>query len=124
MKTKITLLALLFLALNISFAQQDEECMLNLTLMNDYVKSKKYDEAYEPWMKVRNKCPKFSYAIYAYGEKILDHKIKNNIRLLILIRDGVKLPSKIIKTTGLKNILEIENLIILERTKDQQNFSE
>jgi len=56
--------------------------------------------------------------------KILEHKIKNNIRLLILVKDGIKLPSKIIKATGLKNILEIENLIILERTKDQQNFSE
>ena len=73
MKTRIILvLAALFLTVNFGFAQQDEECMLNLTLMNDYVKSKKYDEAYEPWMKVRNKCPKFSYAIYAYGEKILE----------------------------------------------------
>ena len=79
MKTRIILvLAALFLTVNFGFAQQDEECMLNLTLMNDYVKSKKYDEAYEPWMKVRNKCPKFSYAIYAYGEKILDHKIDNS----------------------------------------------
>ncbi|MGB0897577.1 MAG: hypothetical protein ACPGRW_09680, partial [Flavobacteriaceae bacterium] len=79
MKTKIILiLAALFLTTNIGFAQQDEECMLNLTLMSDFVKSKKYDEAYEPWMKVRNKCPKFSYAIYAYGEKILKHKIKNS----------------------------------------------
>ncbi|WP_033960048.1 tetratricopeptide repeat protein [Psychroserpens jangbogonensis] len=79
MKTRIILvLATLFLTANFSFAQQDEECMLNLTLMNDYVKSKKYDEAFEPWMKVRNKCPKFSYAIYAYGEKILNYKIKNS----------------------------------------------
>ncbi|MBR9844985.1 MAG: hypothetical protein GYB35_02195 [Algicola sp.] len=79
MKTRIILvLAALFLTANSGFAQQDEECMLNLTLMNDYVKSKKYDEAYEPWMKVRTKCPKFSYAIYAYGEKILDHKIDNS----------------------------------------------
>ena len=79
MKTKITLIiAALFMATNFGFAQQDEECMLNLTLMNDYVKSKKYDEAYEPWMKVRNKCPKFNRAIYQYGEKILDHKIDNS----------------------------------------------
>lgn len=78
MKTKITLIiAALFMVTNFGFAQQDEECMLNLTLMNDYVKSKKFDEAYEPWMKVRNKCPKFNRAIYQYGEKILDHKIDN-----------------------------------------------
>lgn len=78
MKTKITLiLVALFLSFNVGFAQQDEECMTNLTIFTDYVKSKKYDEAYEPWMKVRNKCPKFNYAIYGYGERILKHKIKN-----------------------------------------------
>jgi len=79
MKTKMTLImAALLMVTNFAFAQQDEECMLNLTLMNDYVKSKKYDEAYEPWIKVRNKCPKFNIAIYKYGEKILDHKIEKS----------------------------------------------
>lgn len=79
MKTRIILvLATLFLTVNFGFAQQDEICMENLTIMSDYAKVKKYDEAYEPWMKVRNRCPKFSYAIYAYGEKILKHKIKNS----------------------------------------------
>jgi tetratricopeptide (TPR) repeat protein len=78
MKTRITLiLAALFISVNVSFAQQDEECMNNLTIFTDYYKSKRYDEAYEPWMKVRNKCPKFNRAIYAYGEKILEHKIEN-----------------------------------------------
>jgi tetratricopeptide (TPR) repeat protein len=79
MKTRITLiLAALFISVNVSFAQQDEECMINLTIFTDYYKSKKYDEAYEPWMKVRGKCPKFNRAIYAYGEKILMHKISNS----------------------------------------------
>lgn len=79
MKTRITLiLAALFLSVHVSFAQQDEECMNNLTIFTDYYKSKRYDEAYEPWMKVRNKCPKFNRAIYAYGEKILQSKIDNS----------------------------------------------
>jgi len=79
MKTRITLIiAALLMLTNFGFAQQDEECMLNLTMFNDNVKSKKYDEAYEPWMKVRNKCPKFNISIYKYGEKILDHKIENS----------------------------------------------
>lgn len=79
MKTRITiLLAVLFIGTHVSFAQQDEECMINLTLMSDYAKSKNYDNAYEPFMKVRNKCPKFNYAIYYYGEKILTHKIENS----------------------------------------------
>ena len=94
MKTRITIIiAVLLMVTNFGFAQQDEECMLNLTLMNDYVKSKKYDEAYEPWMKVRNKCPKFNIAIYKYGEKILDHKID--------------------KSTGAEKIAFIEDYMVL-----------
>lgn len=79
MKTRITiLLAALFVSFNFSFAQQDEECMNNLSLFDGYVKSKRFDEAYEPWKIVRNKCPKFNRAIYAHGEKILTHKIENS----------------------------------------------
>ncbi|MFI1770452.1 tetratricopeptide repeat protein [Thalassobellus citreus] len=79
MKAKITLLfTLLFLGLNFSFAQQDEECMTKLSIFHEYVKAKNYDAAYEPWMAVRNKCPKFNNAIYVDGEKILNYKIKNS----------------------------------------------
>ena len=80
MKTRITLfITALVYASNFSFAQQDENCMLNLTLFNDYYKSKKYDEAYEPWKKLRAECPpKFNRATYQYGEKVLDHKIENS----------------------------------------------
>lgn len=79
MKTRIILVAaVLLFGANHSFAQQDEECMTNLTIFTDYYKSKKFNEAYEPWMKVRTKCPKFNRAIYAYGEKILKHKIENS----------------------------------------------
>ena len=79
MKTKIILVvAGLLLSFNHSFAQQDEECMTNLQTFTDYYKSKKYDEAYGPWMNVRTKCPKFNRAIYAYGDKILKYKIENS----------------------------------------------
>jgi len=78
MKTKITLLALLFVGLNLGFAQQDEECMTKLSIFHEYTKAKNYDAAYEPWMAVRNKCPKFNNAIYVDGEKILGHKIDNS----------------------------------------------
>lgn len=79
MKTRIILVvAALLLGLNHGFAQQDEECMTNLSIFTDYYKSKKFNEAYEPWMKVRTKCPKFNRAIYAYGEKILKYKIENS----------------------------------------------
>ena len=76
MKTKITLaLTFLFLGLYVGFSQQDEECMTKLSIFHEYVKAKNYDAAYEPWMAVRNKCPKFNTAIYIDGEKILDDKI-------------------------------------------------
>jgi len=79
MKTRITILLLaLFVSFNVGFAQQDEECMNNLSIFDSYYKSKKYDDAYGPWKIVREKCPKFNRAIYAYGEKILKHKIDNS----------------------------------------------
>ena len=94
MKTRITLvLALLFFVGNISFAQQDEECMTKLSIFHEYVKAKNYDAAYQPWMDVRNKCPKFNNAIYIDGEKILDYKIENSsgAEKVAFIEDLIKL---------------------------------
>ena len=94
MKTKVTLILLtLFFSFNVGFAQQDEECMINLTLMSDYAKTKKFDEAYEPFMKVRSKCPKCNYAIYFYGERILKGKIEtaSGAAKVDLINDLMKL---------------------------------
>lgn len=94
MKTRITILLLaLFVSCNIGFAQQDEECMNNLSLFDGYYKSKRYDDAYGPWKIVREKCPKFNRAIYAYGEKILKHKID--------------------KSTGAEKIAHINDLLLL-----------
>jgi len=79
MKTRITLvLALLFFVSNTSFAQQDEEAMTKLSIFHEYVKAKNFDAAYQPWMDVRTKYPKFNNAIYIDGEKILEHKIENS----------------------------------------------
>ena len=79
MKTKITLLfTVLFIGLNVSFAQQDEECMTKLSIFHEYVKAENFNAAYEPWMTVRGKCPKFNNAIYVDGEKILKDKIEKS----------------------------------------------
>ncbi|WP_338357758.1 hypothetical protein [Yeosuana marina] len=78
MKTKITLLLTLFFVGMVSFAQQDEECMTKLSIFHEYVKAKNFDAAYQPWMDVRKKCPKFNNAIYIDGEKILEYKIENS----------------------------------------------
>ena len=93
MKTRITLLVLaLFVSFNMS-SQHDEECLNNLSIFDSYAKNKKYDDAYEPWMIVRNKCPKFNRAIYVRGEKILEHKIKNSsgAEQVAFIEDLIKL---------------------------------
>lgn len=78
MKTKITLLLTLFFVGIVGFAQQDEECMTKLSIFHEYVKAKNFDAAYQPWMDVRNKCPKFNNAIYIDGEKILEDKIEKS----------------------------------------------
>lgn len=93
MKTKITSLFLLFIGLSLGFAQQDEECITKLSIFHEYVKAKNYDAAYEPWMAVRNKCPKFNNAIYVDGEKILEHKIDEATEAdkVALINDLLKL---------------------------------
>jgi len=94
MKTRITfLLAFLFFLNNFSFAQQDEECMTKLSIFHEYVKAKNFDAAYQPWMDVRNKCPKFNNAIYIDGEKILEDKIEKSsgAEKVALINDLMKL---------------------------------
>lgn len=93
MKTKITLLlALFFVAVNISFGQQ-EECMTKLSIFHEYVKGKNFDAAFEPWQEVRKTCPDYNIAIYSDGEKILNDKID--------------------KTTGADKIAAINDLIKL-----------
>jgi len=79
MKTKITLLLLaLIVGSNFGFAQDTEECAQQLSIFDTYRKQKKYDDAYGPWKMVREKCPKYSRAIYAYGDDVVEHKIKNS----------------------------------------------
>ena len=49
-------------------SQNSEECLQNLSIFAEYAKVKNYDEAYEPWMKVRKECPSLNVAIFSYGE--------------------------------------------------------
>lgn len=76
MKTRITLLIALFLGLGLGSAQNNEEDTINLSLMTEAAKAKKYEAAYAPFMALRATSPKFNKAIYTYGEKILKDKIK------------------------------------------------
>ncbi|MBD0832506.1 tetratricopeptide repeat protein [Aestuariibaculum sediminum] len=131
MKTKITFLfALLFVGFA-GFAQQDEECMTKLSIFHEYVKAKNYDAAYEPWMAVRNKCPKFNIAIYIDGEKILEDKIDKaqGAEKATLINDLLKLweqrleyyPSKTPKGQFLAESCQVQydNKELLNKTDEE-----
>ena len=75
---KITLLiVVLCLGINVSFAQSDpEKDMVALSLMDQYVKQNpsNYESAYAPFMELSSRNPKYSRAIYASGEKILNQQ--------------------------------------------------
>jgi tetratricopeptide (TPR) repeat protein len=71
----ITVCLMFFGVLN---AQNGTECKTKLSFFHQPTKLEKYDEAYEPWLYVKNNCPDLNLAIYADGEKILKHKIKSS----------------------------------------------
>lgn len=78
MKSKLTIF-ITFLTLSFSnvFAQNQDD-LQSLSIFSEYVKSKNYDSAYTPWMELRKRNPRFNKAIFVYGERILNHKIKNS----------------------------------------------
>jgi tetratricopeptide (TPR) repeat protein len=57
-------------------AQENDECLQNLSIFAEYAKVKNYTSAFEPWSKVREACPNLNVAIYTYGEKILMDKLE------------------------------------------------
>ena len=70
---------LLFLLISTDlFSQANEDDINALSIFSEYVKAKNYDAAFESWMELRERSPKFNSAIYVYGERILKHKIKNS----------------------------------------------
>ena len=75
---RIALGLVLMLTTQNSVAQSNDECMQNLSIFAEFAKVKNYDSAYEPWKSVLDACPTLNAAIYSYGEKILQHKIKKS----------------------------------------------
>ncbi|WP_372918543.1 hypothetical protein [Salegentibacter sp.] len=78
MKTK--LIALVFGAVIGSgvVSAQSNDCATMAALAYDDAKAKDYEAAYEPLMKVRKECPKYSLATFQYGERALKYKIDNS----------------------------------------------
>ncbi len=75
---KIIVITLFSLSTLNIFAQSSEEDINALSIFSEYVKAKNYDSAYQPWIELRERSPKFNSAIYVYGERILKHKINNS----------------------------------------------
>lgn len=72
-------------------AQSVADCPANLSIFAEYAKVKNYDAAYKPWMEVRTLCPELNSATFAYGERILVHKIKNSEDKTSYSNDLIKL---------------------------------
>ena len=58
------------------WAQDNQECLQNLSIFAENAKVKNYDAAYTPWQAVRSTCPSLNVAIYSYGERILKDRLK------------------------------------------------
>ena len=54
-----------------------EECIVNVSLFNESVKNKQYQDAYNPWWEVYNACPNANKAIYTAGSKIIEYLYAN-----------------------------------------------
>ena len=75
---KFTLIILLSYLFGTLSAQSPADCPANLSIFAEFAKVKNYDSAFAPWLEVTTHCPELNEATYIYGERILNHKIKNN----------------------------------------------
>tara|TARA_B100000963_G_C22620907_1_gene669898 strand:- start:625 stop:2001 length:1377 start_codon:yes stop_codon:yes gene_type:complete len=75
---KLLIFLLLFISTISIYPQSSEDDINALSIFSEYVKAKNYDAAFEPWMELRERSPKFNSAIYVYGERILKFKIDNS----------------------------------------------
>lgn len=80
MKLKNTILiALSFFSFAFAKAQVSPQCANDLSLFAENAKAKNYDAAYKQLGPLIEKCPDASVAIYQYGEKIYEYRLKNKI---------------------------------------------
>lgn len=54
-----------------------DECLMNISLFQESVKNKQYQDAVEPWNQVYSTCPNANKAIYTSGQKILKWQLEN-----------------------------------------------
>jgi tetratricopeptide (TPR) repeat protein len=78
MKIKATLLFFsLLLAGNFSFANENEDCTISLSLFAEAAKIENYTAAYPYLQELRKNCANFHLSIYQYGERLYKNRIEN-----------------------------------------------
>ena len=50
-----------------------EECLMNISLFNESVKNKQYQDAYNPWWAVYTTCPNANKVIYTKGLEVVEY---------------------------------------------------
>ncbi|AZQ43621.1 hypothetical protein [Nonlabens ponticola] len=60
-------------------AQQADDCNVMLQIFAENAKARNYDEAYKQLDPLVKQCPTASAAIYQYGERIYEHRLRKNI---------------------------------------------
>jgi secreted protein containing tetratricopeptide repeats len=58
--------------------KQNEELRQKLSIFSEYAKARNYNEAYPIWKEVYTQCPTLHYATFAYGEFILQDKLRKS----------------------------------------------
>ena len=77
MKTKLKLIFIMFFAgSTLLMAQSSEDCINTGSIFIEHAKVKNYEAAYAPFQKLLKNCPKYSYALYQYGERLYRDKLE------------------------------------------------
>jgi len=65
--------------LSFAFAKAQSPCAQTLSIYATNAKAKNYDEAFKQLQTLLEQCPDENAAIYQYGERIYEHRLKNNV---------------------------------------------
>ncbi|WP_124979510.1 hypothetical protein [Nonlabens xiamenensis] len=76
LKKNIILAGMAVFSVAFAKAQQPNDCNVMLSIYAENAKAKNYDEAYKQLGQLMEKCPDASAAIYQYGERIYEDRLK------------------------------------------------
>jgi tetratricopeptide (TPR) repeat protein len=114
---KILVLATIVFSSAFAKAQDTIECQQMLSIFAENAKAKLYDEAYKQLNPLIEKCPTISAAIYQYGEKIYEYRLKNEVGdlnenvngLILMMKTEIEDYSNIINPS--KKIIQMDNVM-------------